>query len=214
MEMLDRYDTTMLDGRQYDDMDLETRRAVEAELNRRDAREGRVAHALEEDEEMEHDDAHRRRFRRVREGEADRYEEDMDDHADDELINLEHFDVPLREWIATEQPRREIKRRFRNFLNTFADGKGRLVYHEKIVQLAQRNEQSLEIEIGDVIHSMSMVAAWLVEAPKDMLAILDEVAQEVVLALFRTTRRFTSKFTCVFWITLVPSDYETCVRHT
>ncbi|KAG6578155.1 putative DNA replication licensing factor Mcm2 [Phytophthora cinnamomi] len=159
METLDRYDTTMLDARQYEDMDLDTRRAVEDELNRRDAREGRIA--------------------------QDGYDE-MGGNVDDEeeLINLEHFDVPLREWIATERPRNEIKRRFKNFLNTFADGKGRLVYHEKIVQLAQRNEQSLEIEIGDVIHSMSMVAAWLVEAPKDMLAILDEVAQEVVLALF------------------------------
>ncbi|CAI5715898.1 unnamed protein product [Peronospora destructor] len=184
METLDRYDTTMLDGRQYEDMDFDTRREVEAELNRRDAREGRVAHVLEEDQEMEHDDAHRRRFRRVREGE-DGYD-DIGGTADvdEELINLEHFDVPLREWIATERPRSEIKRRFRNFLNTFTDGKGRLVYHEKIVQLAQRNEQSLEIEIGDVIHSMSMVAAWLVEAPKDMLVILDEVAQKVVLALF------------------------------
>ncbi|CAH0513244.1 unnamed protein product [Peronospora belbahrii] len=185
METLDRYDTTMLDGRQYEDMDLDTRRAVEAELNRRDAREGRVAHVLEEDQEMELDDVHRRRVRRLgREGE-DGYD-DMEGSADmdDELINLEHFDVPLREWIATERPRSEIKRRFRNFLNTFTDGKGRLVYHEKIVQLAQRNEQSLEIEIGDIIHNMSMVAAWLVEAPKDMLAILDDVAQEVVLALF------------------------------
>ncbi|GLE10570.1 hypothetical protein PINS_up022744 [Pythium insidiosum] len=50
--------------------------------------------------------------------------------------------------------------------------------------MAQRNEQSLEIEIGDVIHSMSMIAAWIVEAPKEMLAILEEVARDVVLALF------------------------------
>ncbi|KAL4159315.1 hypothetical protein PRNP1_005077 [Phytophthora ramorum] len=182
METLDRYDNAMLDGRQFDDMDLDTRRAVEDELNRRDAREGRIAQVLEDDQEMEHDDAHRRRFRRPREGEDGYDDVGVDD--EEELVNLEHFDVPLREWIATERPREEIKRRFRNFLNTFADGKGRLVYHEKIVQLAQRNEQSLEIEIGDVIHSMSMVAAWLVEAPKDMLAILDEVAQQVVLSLF------------------------------
>lgn len=58
------------------------------------------------------------------------------------------------------------------------------MYHQKIVKMAQRNEQSLEIEIGDVIHSMSMIAAWIVEAPKDMLTILEEVARDVVLALF------------------------------
>ncbi|KAI9994633.1 hypothetical protein PInf_011383 [Phytophthora infestans] len=182
METLDRYDTAMLDTRQYDDMDRDTRRAVEDELNRRDARNGRIAQVLQEDQEMEHDDTHRRRFRRRQDGDADLG--GTADEGNEDFINLEHFDVPLREWIATETPRNEIKRRFRNFLNSFLDGRGRLVYHEKIVQMAQRNEQSLEIEIGDVIHSMSMVAAWLVEAPKDMLAILDEVAQDVVLALF------------------------------
>lgn len=72
----------------------------------------------------------------------------------------------------------------KNFLNTFADRTNRLVYHQKIVKMAQRNEQSLEVEIGDVIHSMSMIAAWIVEAPKDMLTILEEVARDVVLALF------------------------------
>uniref|UniRef100_A0AAV1T7K9 DNA replication licensing factor MCM2 n=1 Tax=Peronospora matthiolae TaxID=2874970 RepID=A0AAV1T7K9_9STRA len=183
METLDRYDTSMLDTKQYGEMDIDTRRAVEDELNRRDAREGRIAQVFADDQKMEHDDAHRRRVRRLHEGEEG-YDEMGGVADDEELMNLEHFDVPLREWIATERPRAEIKRRFRNFLNTFADAKGRLVYHEKIVQLAQRNEQSLEIEIGDVIQSMSMVAAWLVEAPKDMLVILDEVALEVVLALF------------------------------
>lgn len=72
----------------------------------------------------------------------------------------------------------------KNFLNTFTDDNNRLVYHQKIVKMAQRNEQSLEVEIGDIIHSMSMIAAWIVEAPKDMLAILEEVAREVVLKLF------------------------------
>ncbi|KAF1317116.1 DNA replication licensing factor mcm2, partial [Globisporangium splendens] len=183
METLDRYDTDQLDDRRYEDMDMDTRRQVEEELNRRDAREGRIAQVFQEDQEMERDDAHRRRFRR---GGDDEYglganEQELED---EEIINLEHFDVPLREWIATERPRNEIKRRFKNFLNTFVDRNNQLLYHQKIVKMAQRNEQSLEIEIGDVIHSMSMIAAWIVEAPKDMLTILEEVARDVVFALF------------------------------
>ncbi|TMW61791.1 hypothetical protein Poli38472_010854 [Pythium oligandrum] len=182
METLDRYDAAQLDDRQYDEMDTDTRLRVEEELNRRDAREGRIAQVFQEDMELERDDAHRRRFMRRR---------DDNDLAtadialdEEEIINLEHFDVPLREWIATERPRNEIKRRFKNFLNTFTDKNNNPKYHQKIVKMAQRNEQSLEIEIGDVIHSMSMVAAWIVEAPKDMLTILEEVARAVVLALF------------------------------
>ena len=97
---------------------------------------------------------------------------------------MEHFDVPLREWIASDRPRNEIKRRFKQFLNTFRDKSKHIVYHQKIIRMAQKNEQSLEIAIGDVIQSMSMIAAWIVEAPKDMLVILEEVAKEVVLDLF------------------------------
>lgn len=58
------------------------------------------------------------------------------------------------------------------------------MYHEKFVRMAQKNEQSLEIEIGDIIQQMSMIAAWIVEAPREMLSILDEVAKSVMLSLF------------------------------
>ncbi|RHY04627.1 hypothetical protein DYB36_010533 [Aphanomyces astaci] len=178
MDTLDQYDMGQLDDRRYDAIDDDTRRRVEEELDRRDAREGRLAAVLQEDQEMERDDAHRRRFvRRQDEGEGD------DLVQDEELINLEHFDVPLREFIAAERPRNEIKRRFKQFLNTYTHD-NKVVYHEKIVKMAQRNEQSLEIEIGDIIQCMSIFAAWIVEAPKDMLSLLDEVARDVVLSLF------------------------------
>lgn len=110
METLDRYDADQLDDRRYEDMDLDTRRLVEEELNRRDAREGRIAQVFQEDQEMERDDAHRRRFRRG----GDDFDLGMNEQQleEEEIINLEHFDVPLREWIATERPRNEIKRRF------------------------------------------------------------------------------------------------------
>lgn len=110
METLDRYDADQLDDRRFDDMDLDTRRLVEEELNRRDAREGRIAQVFQEDQEMERDDAHRRRFRRG----GDDFDLGVNEQQleEEEIINLEHFDVPLREWIATERPRNEIKRRF------------------------------------------------------------------------------------------------------
>ncbi len=55
METLDRYDTQLLDNRNYDEMDLDTRLRVEEELDRRDAREGRIAQVLQEDQECESD---------------------------------------------------------------------------------------------------------------------------------------------------------------
>lgn len=120
METLDRYDADQLDDRQFEDIDMDTRRQVEEELNRRDAREGRIAQVLQEDQELERDDAHRRRFRRgvgdYGDGMATM---DQEYDQEEEIINLEHFDVPLREWIATERPRNEIKRRFVRWINVF-----------------------------------------------------------------------------------------------
>ena len=43
--------------------------------------------------------------------------------AQDEIdINLETFECPLRDWIAEDRTRREIRKRFRLFLKTFYVG--------------------------------------------------------------------------------------------
>lgn len=65
-----------------------------------------------------------------------------DDREDDEEqenkyvetdVNLEVFDVPIREWIAQDRTRREIKKRFKNFLRKYKlSPNGRPVHQEKI----------------------------------------------------------------------------------
>jgi DNA replication licensing factor MCM2 len=42
--------------------------------------------------------------------------------VEEEEVNLEAFNVPLREWIAEDRTRREIKRRFKKFLQEFKVG--------------------------------------------------------------------------------------------
>ena len=56
-------------------------------------------------------------------------------------MNLEVFDCPLREWMATERPRKEIKRRLKHFLTSFRDDKGKLVHQEKIESMCAANQQ-------------------------------------------------------------------------
>lgn len=51
MDTLDQYDPAILDNREFNNIDSETRLRVEEELNRRDAREGRIAGVFAEDEE-------------------------------------------------------------------------------------------------------------------------------------------------------------------
>lgn len=44
------------------------------------------------------------------------------DFEEQEGVNLEAFNIPLRDWIAKPQVRKEMRRRFRMFLVEFRDG--------------------------------------------------------------------------------------------
>ena len=45
-----------------------------------------------------------------------------DNFEEQEPVNLEAFDIPLREWIATQRARDEVMRKFRLFLSTYREG--------------------------------------------------------------------------------------------
>ncbi|KAJ8603544.1 hypothetical protein CTAYLR_004887 [Chrysophaeum taylorii] len=162
---LDRYDEAMLDEREYEEMDAEARRQAEKEIDVRLARvEGRVLEDLEEDVV---DRAHRER----------REEEEVEDVIEEE-INLEGMgECPLREWIAQERTRREIKRRFAEVLSTET-------YAERVRSMCSRNSSSLEVSYEHMSRNAPILATWVIDAPRDMLEIFDEVAREVTLSQF------------------------------
>jgi len=60
------------------------------------------------------------------------------------------------------------------FLNT-QDGKGRAVYLDAIRNMCAANWASLEVQWQDLKENLDQVAGWMIEAPKDMLEIFDEV---------------------------------------
>jgi DNA replication licensing factor MCM2 len=113
----------------------------------------------------------------------------MDDQVEDErdedgIFNLENFDAPIKEWVAQERPRAEIKRRFCNFLETFVDANQNAVHLETINQMCSSNGQSLEISYQHLSQAAAILAIWLADHPKDMLQIYDEAAMQTVLKQF------------------------------
>lgn len=59
-------------------------------------------------------------------------EQDQNQYVETD-VNLEAFDVPLREWIAQERTRREIKKRFRTFLKKYRlNGTGSYIHQTRI----------------------------------------------------------------------------------
>ena len=180
---LDTYDTTMVDNRDYGSMTNEQRRRAEEELDRLYARRNEAMYGMEVDEEDEERDRRRAQFRSATGVEGGRSQEQ--EEVEDEEINIEAFDVPLLEWITQDRTRREIQRRFRNFLNLFTDGNSNdKVYLQRIKRMASDNQSSLEVSYRHLIERETVLAMWLADAPREMLDILNEVTTRLTLTLY------------------------------
>lgn len=135
--------------------------------------------------------------------------EDDDNFEEEEGVNLEAFDVPLREWIAQDRTRREIQRKFRVFLSTFREGldfdededddnlneaeikrRKRLraatapTYEDRIRLMCASNKAALEVSYLHLMQVEPTLALWISEAPRDMFDVLNEAATRHTLRLF------------------------------
>ena len=173
--MLDQYDTAQLDDREVDqNLDMYQRRELEDDMDRRDALERDRRRRVSNEGDVV-DDGYSLGDR----SDGDSEDEDgafLDDDAVD--VNLEAFDVPLREWIAQGRTRRAIMSRFRNFLLHY--GKQDLLYPQQIRTMCAANSASLPVSYVHLGEKVPTLAIWLADAPQDMLQIFNEVAKEVI----------------------------------
>ena len=186
---LDRYESDDLTNEEVDELTYEQRAVAERAMRKRDLestrRGGRLPAALLSPEDEEEPERPRRR-RRIAENLANGLDEDGDDAAlgDSSFVNLDDFKGPLREWIAMDAPRREIQRRFRQFLVTFVDAKGTCVYPQRISEMCADNRESLEVSYLNLSHAVPVLAIWVADAPMEMLEIFDETATNITLRMF------------------------------
>lgn len=92
--------------------------------------------------------------------------------------------MEVADWVQKPATRHEIKNRFLSFLRTFFNDDGRSVYADKITAMAQDNRRSLLVDYEQLADSEMVLAYFLLEAPREMLEILDEVAYEVTLSRY------------------------------
>ena len=219
---LDYYDPTVLAA--DDDVEQEDyakmmrdRRAAEEELDAMDARR----RELDEDAEDNLEDINEREQEDLMSDEDDDDEEDEEGvRREDRALNLEAFECPLREWIAEERTRREIQRRFREFLTKFYPGIEDVarwrtkhdhldessrpplppgiritapVYHKKINDMCSQNRTSLDVSYLHLGEMQSLLAIWLTDLPKEMLHIFDEVLYKVVEIQFPHYRKIATE---------------------
>jgi DNA replication licensing factor MCM2 len=222
IEALDNYGREGIDDRDFDGMDYDEREAAEAEIAKREeeenkrlgrGRSGRFYEGLMDDVQ-EDDEARRARRGRIGGGrradiddeEVEESEEEEEDafareeelFETEEELNLEAFDVPLREWIAQERTRREVMRKFRRFIMTPIDDhdqetqnkrkqkKQAALYEDRIRNMCAANQCTLEISYMHLMQNEPILAIWLVDAPRDMFDVLNEAATRHTMRLFKS----------------------------
>lgn len=199
IEALDTYGTEGIDDRDYEAMDYDQRKAAEEELRRRDRERGGrndgfygLLDTMETEEDDEARQARRAMFTRGEDQpEAEENVTDDEDLDGEDQVNLEAFDVPLREWIAQDRTRREIQRRFRAFLRHYMGEpdeqrrrRGNGIYEQRIRAMCASNLSTLQVSFIHLMESEPILATWLADAPKDMLLVLNEAATRHTLMLF------------------------------
>jgi len=194
----DQYDARDIDDEgEYDELDLASRRQLEARMKRRDREMARRPGAFLPDED-EGDLAQlttgRVRRRNLYDEDPD---EDMQDDIMEEELSLETLqDVKassLVDWVAQHAVQRTIKREFKAFLTEYTDDHGVSVYGSRIRTLGEINAESLEVSYDHLSSSKAILAYFLANAPGEMLKLFDEVAMEVTLLHYPDYERIHSE---------------------
>ncbi|THV73025.1 DNA replication licensing factor mcm2 [Aureobasidium pullulans] len=187
------------DEGEYDDLDLASRRQLDARLNRRDrelARQRRPQVALDEDEDDLMDLTRQPRRRRHR------YDEEQDDMDMTEDIMTEELSAEaladikasnLTDWIVQPAVHRGISREFKSFLTEFVDDNGISVYGVRIRTLGEINAESLEIDYDHLSLTKPTLAYFVANAPTETLSIFDRVAMDVTLYHYPDYERIHSE---------------------
>ncbi|CAD6231670.1 GSCOCG00001526001-RA-CDS [Cotesia congregata] len=192
MPALDRYDRALMDDDEYSELSQGDRVAAEAAMRKRD----RAAGIFRDDRDLLYEDSDeddvqtqkRRRAEKAATGELD------DAEMIESIENLEDTrGHSVKEWVMMLGPKTEIANRFKNFLRTYADGKGHCLYKERIRHMCESNQSSFVVEFPVLASKEHALAYFLPEAPFQMLEIFDGVAKDLVLTIFPSYERVTGE---------------------
>ncbi|MCJ1472660.1 MCM DNA helicase complex subunit [Lambiella insularis] len=185
----------------YEDLDVATRRQLEARLNKRDrelARRRRMPAAFLQDEDEDAEaDLTRQPRRRRHHYDEDQEDQDMEDDIMEEELSLETLqDVKassLTDWVAQPAVYRTIFREFKSFLTEYTDEHGTSVYGTRVRTLGEVNAESLEVSYDHLSASKAILAYFLANAPAEVLEIFDKVAMDVTLLHYPDYTRIHSE---------------------
>ena len=104
-----------------------------------------------------------------------------------DLANVNDYSVSkgkLSEWLMKKEVRLFIRKKFSHFLRTFRNDDEVCVYEERMTEMCQNNNQSIEVAFTHLSGKQPTLAIWLAEEPAYMLPVLNEVAAEIVQEIY------------------------------
>ncbi|KAG9242214.1 putative DNA replication licensing factor mcm2 [Calycina marina] len=193
----DQYDARDIDDEgEYDELDLASRRQLEARMKKRDQQVKRTGAFMEDEADdggMADLISGPRRHRRYDMDE----DEDMQDDIMEEELSLEALGdikaASLVDWLAINSVQKSCKREFELFLTTYTDDNGVSIYGNRVRTLGEINSESLEVSYDHLANSKALLAYYLANAPGEMLKMFDEVAMRVVLVYYPDYERIHSE---------------------
>jgi len=193
---LDRYDTEGLDNNNnFEPLTEQQRLEAELEIRRRyQAARGPTDLGWDSDDEIAIL-GRRNRMRRQREGsELDPLEE-LFAVDNQQPIEFQEVTGSLPTYLEKAEVRREIGRRFQDFLVHFKGNDKEPLYINKIKTMCSQNLTSLEVSFRDLSRHTPMMGVWVGDAPDMMLKIMNEAAFALVTnsALFPDFQRISSE---------------------
>ena len=189
IDQLDQYNINEFDEKEYEKMTPEERKRVEKILAERDARRkrqygSRVPAALlaEMGEEGEEDEAWRlKRKRMMVFGEPilqeDEYKEMENYLSQDQIKGKEST------WLQEPHTIRFIRTAFTKFIKSYKED-GKSIYENRIIEMAQNNKQSLEVNYSHLEIKEQSLAHWVIKYPEIIIPYLDDVSFELTCELF------------------------------
>ena len=185
----DRYQGDDIDDDDdQEEMDLGTRRQLEARLNRRDReleRRRRVPAAFLQDDDDQDIDLTRQPRRRRHHYDEEAEDVEMGDDGDLRVLTLDELgDVKasnITDWVLQPQVLRSIYKEFKAFLTEFTDEAGTSVYGNRIKTLGEVNSASLEVSYIHLSDVKATLAYFLANEPTEVLKVFDQVALDVTL---------------------------------
>ena len=186
---LDQYDKEEFDDKEYENLTPEERKRVDKLLNERDERRkrqygSRVPAALlaEMEEEGEEDEAWRiRRKKMMVFGEPvlqeDEYKEIKNYITQEQIKGKESL------WLQEPHTIRFIRTAFTKFIKSYKED-GKSIYENRIIEMAQNNKQSLEVNYSHLEAKEPSLAHWVIKYPAIIIPYLNDVSFELTCELF------------------------------